>query len=164
MSKKEKQKIEQFLILKIRNSEEEPIQTSRFRITNLDMTTRKLEFRTNHIPFGTKQHIILHKLAEKGCHHAFLINNIKDIKNPMTTEIPIIFMKNGQTYRHYTWTITGDAGMTASEHQFEIKFKQIKAYFVRNGKIDFDGDKFGPKDPNLVKMGLVVQAIGYENI
>ena len=157
-------KIKQYLILHIRNSQEDPIQTDKFKITSLEMSTKKLKIRTPATPFGTKQHIMLHKLAEKGCHHAFLVNNINDIKNPITAEIPIIYMMNGNVTNHYTWNNEGNAGLTTSEHYFEIEFKKISAYFVRGGKIDFDGDKFGPRDPNLIKMGLTIESIGYENL
>jgi hypothetical protein len=128
------------------------------------MTTKKLKFRTPAVDFGTKQHIMLHKLAEKGCHHAFIVNNIEDIKNPLTCEIPIIYMKNGTLEHHYTWSKTGDPGMMAAEHSFAIKFQKISAYFIRGGILQFDGDKFAPKDRNLKMLARKVEAIGYENI
>lgn len=157
-------KLKQFLIIHIRNSEENPIQTSSFKIESLDMSSKTLKFRTPHIPFGTKQHIIVHKLAEKGFHHGFMVNNIDEIKNPLTCEIPFIYMQNGELKTHYTWERKGEAGLTASEHYFEIKFQKISAYFIRGGQIQFDGDKFAPKDPNLKQLGMQIEAIGFDNM
>lgn len=180
MSKKKKDEKEEpieptfdqkhYITIKIARSKH-IIKTRHFKIDDLSLgstTNRKrykvFKLRFEPCTYGSKQHILIHKLAERGFEYAFIINDIEDIKNPMGTEIPIVYLKNGKPKDHYDIDATTTRGQTRATHIVSFLCQKISAYFVVDGQIDFDGDHHAKKDKNLIVPQLELQQIGFENI
>ena len=96
----------QYITIKIARSHH-VIKTSNFQILDISLGTggkkryKIFKMRFESCTYGSKQHVLIHKLAERGFDYAFIVNNIEDIKNPMEEEIPIIYLKNGKPKYHF---------------------------------------------------------------
>lgn len=160
----------QYITIKIARSRH-VLKTTQFKIEDLTLgvkykngkRNRTFKIKFEPITYGSPQHVLIHKLAERGFDYAFIINDIEDIKDPLNEEIPIIYLKKGKPNNHYDMDATITKGKSRATHTIEFKCQKISAYFVVDGKIDFDGDHHAAKDKNLLIPQLELEQIGFEN-
>jgi hypothetical protein len=172
LSKKEKTNFEgkQYITIKISRSRH-ILKTSHFKIVDMTLGTgeKKGRYKIFKIQFeactyGSPQHVLIHKLAEKGFDYAFIINNMEDIQNPMEEEIPMIYLKNGKPKYHYNADASTKQGVSKAKHSLEFICTKISAFFIIQGEIDFDGDLHAARDKNLLSPQLEIQQIGFDKI